>query len=58
MDELLDLIGTDGSSSEISDKIKEILYTKSSEKVDDFRPKAAQTTFFGQETPETEGSED
>ena len=57
MDELLDLIGTDGSSSEISDKIKEILYTKSSEKVDAFRPKAAQTTFFGQETPETEGSE-
>lgn len=58
MDELLDLIGTDGSSSEISDKIKEILYTKSSEKVDAFKPKAAQITFFGQENPETEGSED
>ena len=51
MDELLDLIGTDGSSSEISDKIKEILYTKSSEKVDAFRPKAAQTTFFNPRNP-------
>ena len=39
-------------------KIKEILYAKSAEKVDAFRPKAAQATFFGQETPETEGSED
>ena len=38
--------------------IKEILYAKAAEKVDAFRPKASQTTFFGQETPETEGSED
>ena len=58
MEELLDLIASDESPSEVSDKIKEILYTKSAEKVDAFRPKAAQSTFFNQETPETEGSED
>ena len=58
MEELLDLIASDESPSEVSDRIKEILYAKSAEKVDAFRPKAAQTTFFGQETPETEGSED
>jgi hypothetical protein len=58
MEELLNLIASDESPSDVSDRIKEILYAKSAEKVDAFRPKASQTTFFGQETPETEGSED
>ena len=52
MEELLDLIASDESPSEVSDKIKEILYTKSAEKVDAFRPKAAQTTFFGNKKPQ------
>ena len=51
MEELLDLIASDESPSEVSDKIKEILYAKSAEKVDAFRPKAAQSTFFGLRNP-------
>lgn len=38
MDDLLDMIITDESPSQISDKIKEVLFTKSAEKIDTFRP--------------------
>jgi hypothetical protein len=37
MDELMDMIVTDESPSQISDKIKELLFAKSAERVDDFR---------------------
>ena len=48
MDDLMDMLATDESPSEISDKIKEILYTKSAEKIDAAKPNAA-TSLFGQE---------
>ena len=35
MDDLLDMIAADESPSQISDKIKELLFTKSAEKIDD-----------------------
>ena len=44
MEELLDLIASD-ESHQVSDKIKEILYAKSAEKVDAFRQKP-QSTFL------------
>jgi len=44
----MDMLATDESPSEISDKIKEILYTKSAEKIDAAKPNAA-TSLFGQE---------
>ena len=44
----MDMLATDQSASEISDKIKEILYTKSAEKIDAAKPSAA-TSLFGQE---------
>ena len=34
MDELLDMVVNDASASDITDKIKDILYTKSSERID------------------------
>ena len=37
MDELLDMIATDESPSQISDKIKELLFAKSAEKIDEDR---------------------
>lgn len=43
--ELMDVILTGGSSEEISDKIKEILYTKSSENIDAISPYVAQSMF-------------
>ncbi len=41
MDELLDMIVADESPSSVSDKIKELLFAKSAEKIDEFRPAVA-----------------
>ena len=43
--ELMDMIIADKSPSDISDKIKDMLYAKSAEKVDSFRPEVASDTF-------------
>ena len=45
MEELLDMITSDESPSQISDKIKDILFSKSAEKIDAFRPTVATNTF-------------
>ena len=46
MDDLMDMIiSGESSPSEVSDKIKEILYTKSAEKIDAARPYVASTLF-------------
>ena len=45
MDDLLDMIVSDESPSQISDKIKDILFAKSAERVDAFRPVAANSVF-------------
>ena len=47
MDELMDLLVTDESPSQISDKIKDILFAKSAEKIDAFRPTVAASVFDG-----------
>jgi len=44
MDELLDMVVNDASPAEVSDRIKDILYTKSSEKIEGMRPDV-NTTF-------------
>lgn len=45
MDDLLDMIAADESPSQISDKIKDLLFAKSAEKIDEFRPAVAQSLF-------------
>ena len=50
MDELMDLIGADESAAQVTDKIKDLLYAKSGEKVDAFRPYVANSLFGDQET--------
>ena len=45
MEELLDLIINDESPSQTSEKIKEILFAKSSDKIDSFRPDVANSMF-------------
>ena len=57
MDDLLDMIIDDESPSSISDKIKDLLFAKSSEKVDNFRPYAAQNA-FGFDSEEQVSDED
>lgn len=54
MDDLLDMIVADESPSQISDKIKELLYAKSSEKIDEFRPTVANSLFNGENQQESE----
>lgn len=41
----MDMIATDESPSQISDKIKDLLFAKSSEKIDFIRPEVAATIF-------------
>ena len=56
MDELMDMIVADETPSNISDKIKDLLYAKSAEKIDSFRPKVASSVLGGngEEPVETE----
>lgn len=49
MDELMDMITSDESPSEISDKIKDILYAKSAERIDELRPVVANMMFNSEE---------
>jgi hypothetical protein len=49
MDELMDMMVSDESPSQISDTIKDILYAKSAERVDAFRPVVA-NSLFGDDT--------
>ena len=53
MEDLVDLIATDASASDISDKIKERLYAKAAEYVDAARPIIG-ADVFGTEIPELE----
>ena len=45
MDDLLDMITTDESPSQICDKIKEVLFAKSAERIDAYRPAVASQLF-------------
>ncbi len=53
-DDLMDMIIADESPSNISDKIKDILFAKSAEKVDAHRPIVAGQTFDTIEPVEAE----
>ena len=52
----MDMMVDDASSAAISDKIKEILYTKSAEKIDAARPFVG-AELFGDEVPEVSEEE-
>jgi len=53
MEELVDLIATDASSSDVSDKIKDALMAKAAARIDAFRPEIA-ADVFGGEVPEVD----
>lgn len=57
MEEIIDLIATDSAASKISDKIKEVLYSKAAERVDAARPTVATSIFGGNDTNQTEDEE-
>ena len=45
MDELLDMIATDASPTDISDSIKDTLYAKAAERINSQRPEVAAAMF-------------
>ena len=51
MEEIVDLIATNASASEVSDKIKDHLYAKSAGRLDALKPSVA-NSFFGDQAPE------
>ena len=53
MEELVDLIAKDGSASDVQDKIKDLLYAKSAEKIEGLRPNFS-TAMFDQSEVEAE----
>jgi hypothetical protein len=58
MDDLMDMILSDESPSQISDKIKDILFAKSSEKIDSFRPTVAASLFGEEDSEDIDAEED
>ena len=48
MEELVDLIATDASASDVSDKIKDALMAKAAARIDAFKPEIASSVFDGQ----------
>ena len=52
----MDMVGADESASQITDKIKDLLYTKSAEKVELARPFVA-NSLFGDEEVEVDDEE-
>ena len=53
MEDLVDLIATDASPSDVTDSIKGALMAKAAERIDAFRPDVA-STVFDAEVPEEE----
>ena len=53
MEEIVNLIATDSSASQISDSIKNAIFTKAAEKIDFLRPAVA-GSMFGVDESETE----
>ena len=58
MEELVDLIATDASASDVSDKIKDALMAKSAIRIDALRPEIATTVFDGEAPEEEEVSDE
>ena len=56
MDELMDMIIADESPSQISDGLKDILYAKAAQRIDEYRPVAANCLFTGEDQAEVEAT--
>ena len=54
MEDLVDLIATDASASDVSDKIKDALMAKAAARIDAFRPEVASSVFDGEELEDEE----
>jgi hypothetical protein len=57
MEDLIDLIATDASASDVRDKIHDILYSKAAERIELAKPYVASSMFGESEVEETEDQE-
>ena len=57
MEDIVNLIASDESASDISDAIKGALFAKASEKIENIRPEIAKIMFGDNETEEIEDQE-
>tara|TARA_B100000287_G_scaffold10757_1_gene10872 strand:- start:3 stop:179 length:177 start_codon:yes stop_codon:yes gene_type:complete len=48
MENVVDLIATDSSAADTTEKIKDMLYTKAAEKIETLRSKVASSIFDGE----------
>lgn len=58
MEDLIDLIARDSAPSDISDKVKELLYAKASERIENMKPMAAASVFDMEDQNYTEDQEE
>ena len=58
MENIIDLIATDATPSEVSDQIKSALYAKAAEKIDAVRPFVASSLFGADEQIEAQGDQE
>ena len=52
MEEIVNLIGSDSSASDISDRIKDVLYAKAAERINTIRPTVGASMFDDQQQSE------
>jgi len=52
MEEIVNLIGSDASASDISDKIKDVLYSKAAQRIDTIRPTVGASLFGDDQSSE------
>ena len=57
MEEIIDLIATDSAASEVTDKLKDVLYAKSAERIEAQRPNIS-ASMFDEPEVETEPQEE
>jgi len=57
MEEIVNLIANDASASDVSDKMKDMLFAKAAEKIDAQKPSIA-LSMFNTNQPETETAEE
>ena len=54
MEEIVNLIGSESPASDITDKIKDVLYAKASERIDDYRADVSSSLFDNENSVEDE----
>ena len=52
MEEIVNLIGSDAAASDISDKIKDVLYAKAAQRIDAIRPTVGASMFGDNQSQE------